>query len=58
MSNHYHIVGQINADEVDQWSDEEVAKRWMPIFSGPLLMHQYLANADLTSAELNCVAER
>jgi len=26
----------------------EVAKRWMQIFSGPLLMHQYLTNADLT----------
>jgi len=57
MSNHYHIVVRINADEMKQWSDEEVAKRWMQIFSGPLLMHQYLASADLTSAELKCVAD-
>jgi len=57
MSNHYHIVIRINADEVKQWSDEEVAKRWMQIFSGPLLMHQYLANADLTGAELKCIAD-
>jgi len=55
MSNHYHIVVRINAEEITQWSDEEVAKRWMQVFSGPLLMHQYLANADLTSAELKCV---
>jgi len=42
MSNHYHIVVHINADEVETWSDEEVATRWMQIFSGPLLMHQCL----------------
>ena len=57
MSNHYHLVVRINADEVKQWSDEEVARRWMQIFSGPLLMHQFLANADLTKAELKSVAE-
>jgi hypothetical protein len=31
MSNHYHIVVRINADEVKQWTDEEVAHRWMQI---------------------------
>ena len=56
MSNHYHIVVRINAEHVDDWTDEEVARRWMQIFSGPLLMHQYLADADLTKAELKCVA--
>ena len=57
MSNHYHIVVRINSTCVDEWTDEEVAHRWMQIFSGPLLMHQYLANADLTRAELKCVAD-
>jgi REP element-mobilizing transposase RayT len=57
MSNHYHIVVRINADEVDQWTDEEVAQRWMQIFSGPLLMHQYLTNANLTESELTRVAD-
>jgi hypothetical protein len=56
MSNHYHIVVRINADETQTWTDEEVATRWMQIFTGPLLMHQYLANASLTEGELNCVA--
>ena len=55
MSNHYHIVIRINADEVKQWSNKEVAKRWMQIFSGPLLMHRFMAGADLTSAELKFV---
>jgi hypothetical protein len=57
MNNHYHIVVRINVDEVNQWSDEEVASRWMQIFSGPLLMHQYLMNTSLTVAELQSVSE-
>jgi REP element-mobilizing transposase RayT len=57
MNNHYHIVVRVNAAKVDSWTDEEVADRWMQIFSGSLLMHQYLANADLTRAELKCVAD-
>ena len=52
---HYQLVIKINADEVNQWSDEEVAKRWMQIFSGPILMHQFLTNADLTEAELEYI---
>jgi hypothetical protein len=57
MSNHYHIVIRIDADEVKQWSDQEVARRWMRIFSEPLLMHQYLGNTDLTEPELEYVAD-
>ena len=51
MSNHYHIVVRIDSAQVAEWSDEEVARRWMKIFRGPLLMHQYLGNADLTKTE-------
>ena len=57
MNNHYHIVVRINTARVDKWSDEEVASRWMQIFSGPLLIHQYLANTDLSRAEHKCVAD-
>jgi len=57
LSNHYHIVVRINTDAAKQWSNEEVAKRWLQIFSGPVLIHQYLGNADLTPAERKCVAE-
>jgi len=32
-----------------------VAERWLQIFSGPPLIHQYLTNTDLTRAELKCV---
>ena len=57
MSNHYHVVIRIDADVVETWSDEEIARRWMQVFSGPLLMRQYLGNADLTTHELEGVAE-
>jgi len=57
MSNHYHIVIRIDVDEVNQWTDQEIARRWLQIFSGPLLMHQYLGNADLTESELDYVAD-
>jgi putative transposase len=51
MHNHYHIVVRINVDGIKQWSDKEVARRWMQLFSGPSVMRQYLASADLTVAE-------
>jgi hypothetical protein len=57
MSNHYHVVVRIDAQQVKQWSDFEVASRWVQIFSGPLLMHQYLANADLSEPEQEYVAD-
>ena len=56
MSNHYHVVIRINVDQVKQWSDQEVARRWMQLFSGPLLMHHYLDNASLTAVEKEYVA--
>jgi len=40
----------------DVYGELSVAKRWMQIFSGPLLMHQYLADADLNGSELKCIA--
>lgn len=56
MSNHYHIVVRINVDQIKQWSDQEVASRWMQLFSGPLLMRQYLGSACLTAVENKYVA--
>ena len=57
MSNHYHIVIRINQDQAVAWSDREVAKRWMQIFTGPLLMHRHMAGIDLSVLELEQVAE-
>jgi hypothetical protein len=50
-------VVRIDADRARQWSDEEVAHRWMQIFPGSLLMQQYLMKSDLTADEHEGVAE-
>ena len=57
MSNHYHIVVRIDADATTRWPDEEVARCWLQIFTGPLLIHRYVAGVKLTSGELKCVAD-
>lgn len=57
MNNHYHIVVRINTARAHKWTDEEVAWRWLQLFSGPLVMRQYLARSDLTQAQLKCVAD-
>ena len=57
MNNHYHIVVKINPAQVADWTDEEVAHRWMQIFSGPPLMQQFLAGNHLTEFQLRSVAD-
>ena len=57
MNNHYHIVIKINTARVAGWTDEEVARRWLQIFSGPALMHQYIAGCDLTEYQRQDVAK-
>lgn len=32
MSNHYHIVLQVDADSAMKWSEEEVERRWIQVF--------------------------
>lgn len=32
MSNHYHLVLYVNQQRSDDWSDEEVIKRWTQLF--------------------------
>ncbi|AJD48974.1 hypothetical protein S7S_12810 [Isoalcanivorax pacificus W11-5] len=43
MSNHYHLVVRIRADQANGWDDREVASRWMKIFTGPPIVHNWLA---------------
>jgi hypothetical protein len=50
-------VVRIDAKKAQQWSDEEIAHRWMQVFPGSLLMRQYLLNVDMSKAELKSVAE-
>jgi putative transposase len=57
MSNHYHVVVRINPDDVQVWSNHEVAERWLRIFNGPTLVRHYLAGVALSCAEQERVSE-
>ena len=57
LHNHYHIVIRVNTEQASQWADQEVASRWTQLFSEPLLIHQYLAGVELSSAEQERVAD-
>lgn len=35
MSNHYHVVVKIYAEQTRHWSDDEVTERWRTLFSVP-----------------------
>jgi REP element-mobilizing transposase RayT len=44
MSNHYHLVLHVDRAIAEQLSREEVAVRWMRLFSAPLVVKRWLAN--------------
>jgi hypothetical protein len=52
MSNHYHIVVQVNRETSENWSDQEVAEHWFTLFAGSPVMQQWRAGVDLSSADL------
>jgi REP element-mobilizing transposase RayT len=56
MSNHYHVVVRINAEEALAWTARDVAERWTSLFTGPWLVRRWLAGDVLDHAELARVA--
>ena len=55
LHNHYHIVIRVNSDQARDWSDQEVAQRWIQLFSGAKVIRRYLAGVTLSAAEQRCV---
>ena len=55
MSNHYHIVLKLCPDQSEQWSAQDVLKRWTQLFKGPLLVQKYLSGESLEKAEAKVV---
>ena len=51
MSNHLHLIVKLSPEQVDDWSDREVAERWTSLFKGPLLIQQYRNGIALSTAE-------
>ncbi len=57
MSNHYHIVVRIDEGRAKGWAHDEVIRRWLKLYRGPALVHQYLAGEVKTTAEREIVYE-
>jgi REP element-mobilizing transposase RayT len=57
LSNHYHVVLHVSVDQASEWSDVEVAQRWMRLYKGHLLVDRYLAREPLSAAEREVVSE-
>ena len=57
MSNHYHVVVRIDPDQAASWSVDEVLARWTQLFAGHPMVQRYLANPEMSSAELDKVKE-
>lgn len=55
LSNHYHLVLHIDEQTAMAWSDEEVARRWTQLFTGPGLVRAFVASQELTQTQENVV---
>ena len=52
MSNHYHLVVNVNRRQALDWSDEEVITRWYQLYNGHVLVDRYLNGEDLDKVSL------
>ncbi|PKF56106.1 transposase [Alteromonadales bacterium alter-6D02] len=52
MSNHYHLVLQVDKDTVDSWSVGEVIERWYRLFNGHVLVDNYLIRGSSSPGEM------
>jgi REP element-mobilizing transposase RayT len=55
MSNHYHLVLQVDKVAADSWSMDEVIDRWYSLFNGHLLVDRYLTEEVVSAAHLEAV---
>lgn len=55
MSNHYHVVLYIDREMVDNWSEQEVIKRWHGLFSVSVLTERFINGEAMSKAELDVV---
>jgi REP element-mobilizing transposase RayT len=57
MSNHYHLVLKVCAEQLEGLSDEEIMERWCAMFKGPLLIQRYRDGEGLIPFERSTVSD-
>jgi len=57
MSNHYHVVLHVDRARAEEWSAQEVVRRWHQLFKGTPLTQRYSSGARLSRAEQVAVEE-
>jgi hypothetical protein len=57
MNNHTHVVLCVDKDLADNWSMEEVIKRWHQMYQGTLLSQKYHRGDKLNKGELISLEE-
>ena len=57
MSNHTHVVVCVDKDMAENWSMEEVVRRWHQLYQGTLLSQKYQRGGALSKGELISLEE-
>jgi len=55
MSNHYHLVLQVDKATAEAWSMDDVIARWYRLFNGHLLVDRYLTGEKITPAHFDAI---
>jgi hypothetical protein len=57
LSNHYHVILHVDAEQATGWSEQQVIERWERLFSLPVIVQRYRAMETVNRAELDAVSE-
>jgi len=57
MSNHYHLVIHMDPARAAGWTDRDIARRWLQLFKGPELVHEWLGGAQMDTAQSQAVSD-
>jgi len=57
MSNHTHVVVCVDKDMAENWSTEEVVRRWHQLYKGTLLSQKYQKGGTLSKGEMISLEE-
>ena len=55
LSNHYHTILQVSAEQAAEWSMDEVIERWTRLFSGHPLVQPKILSSPCQTLEVSIV---